>query len=164
MYHFRTHDDKNLQKNNDREWLIILKGPQNLDYCLLSCIGGGAALQLSTAFCIVNLALWEDETKETSLLANINGAYLVTLLGSGNPAMQEACCWALSNLLPQGRKILISQGIVAGLIGLFASPYPDVCTAAIQCSTHLVRTSSEAWVTDRILFFRIMLFFFTTIK
>lgn len=105
--------------------------------------GGCSALQLPTAFCIVNLALWEDERKETSLLTNINGAYLITLLGSGNPAMQEACCWALSNLLPQGRTILISQGIVASLIGLFASPSPDVSTAAVQCITHLLRTSSE---------------------
>lgn len=106
--------------------------------------GGCSSLQLATAFCIVNLALWEDETKETSLLTNTNGAYLVTLLSSGNPAMQEACCWALSNLLPQGRKVLISQGIVACLIGLFPSPHPNVCTAAVQCITHFVRTCLEA--------------------
>lgn len=55
--------------------------------------GGDSALQLEAAYCVANAAVWEDENKTGSLLATITGAYVVTLLGSGNSSLQEACCW-----------------------------------------------------------------------
>ncbi len=57
--------------------------------------GGDSTLQLEAAFCIANAAIWEDETKTVSQLASVTGAYLVTLLGSGNSSLQEACCWGI---------------------------------------------------------------------
>jgi len=57
--------------------------------------GGDAPLQLETTYCIANIALWEDEKKNNSVVAPITSAYLITLLGSGNSSLQEACCWGM---------------------------------------------------------------------
>ena len=50
-------------------------------------------MQLGAAYCVANAAVWEEEEKSISPLASITGAYLITLLGSGNSFLQEACCW-----------------------------------------------------------------------
>lgn len=105
--------------------------------------GGDSTLQLETAYCIANLALWEDELISSSPLASITGAYFITLLGSGNSALIEACCWALSNMLPQGKHLLCGQGLLEKLLDLIhSSPIAIVRTAAVQCVVQLVTTSS----------------------
>lgn len=58
-------------------------------------IGGDSTLQLEAAYCVANAAVWEDETKIVSQVASVTGAYLITLLGSGNSSLQEACCWGI---------------------------------------------------------------------
>lgn len=119
-------------------------------------------MQLETTYCVANIALWEDEKKPLNPVASITGAYLVTLLGSGNTSLQEACCWgilvpirliqanldmffsfsALGNMLPQSRTVLVSQGMVDKIVGLLKSPSSGVINAAIQCLTQLVTTCS----------------------
>ena len=62
-----------------------------------NCIetGGDSSLQLEAAYCVANAATWEGENTNSSLLATVTGAYMITLLGSGNYSLQEACCWGM---------------------------------------------------------------------
>lgn len=55
--------------------------------------GGDSTLQLEATYCLANVAVWENEKKLGNQIASTAGAYLVTLLGSGNSLLQEACCW-----------------------------------------------------------------------
>ncbi|XP_032794731.1 importin subunit alpha-2 [Daphnia magna] len=105
--------------------------------------GGDSGLQLEAAYCIANAAAWEDENKTVSQLSSAAGAYLITLLGCGNSSLQEACCWALGNMLPQGKNILCSQGFVDKVLTLIDSPYENVRTSAVQCLVQFVSTSSS---------------------
>ena len=96
---------------------------------------------MESAYCVANIALWEDDSVTGhSHSASVTGVYLITLLSSGSPIMQEACCWALGNMLPQAKDILFSQGLVKKVTELFKSPAVGVKNAAVQCLSQLVAT------------------------
>jgi len=87
---------------------------------------------------VANAALWEEDEKRLGASAGVFGAYLVTLLASGNAPVQQACCWAAANMLPQAGAVLMAQGLAAQLSALLVrSPAPAVRDAAASCLVRL---------------------------